>query len=186
MLVRGIEWIGLPTDSEGFVRRECPRCRRQFKTRGGPSDGAIVQRYLARHLPFANAHEIARDDATYHCVYCAWGAGADAWCTPQQRAWMESVANALRGQMHFERLAFAYRTIRHNPSPTFVAIAPPRGFPEMDCEPDDMRRGSFFCCVEDVKLEPHWGRHVVCPRCGAEHQTFAVKQVRLALEPVDA
>src|ERR671936_730091 len=99
MLGRGTEWVGFPADSQGFVRRECPRCQRQFKTRGGPADGAIVQRHLGKHLAFENPHEVAADDARFHCVYCGWGARADEWCTPQQRAWMEKVASALRTQL---------------------------------------------------------------------------------------
>ena len=186
MLARGTEWIGFPADGQGFVRRECPRCQRQFKTPGGPADGAIVQRYLAKHLQLENCHEVTADDVLFHCVYCGCGARADEWCTPQQRAWMERVANALRAQMRFEQLTFAYRTLRDNPGPTFLAVAPPCDLPQLEYEPDDMRRASFFCCVEDVKLDARWRRCVCCPRCGAEHQTSASRYVRLALEPVDA
>jgi hypothetical protein len=184
----GVEWIGLPADTQGFVRRECPRCRRAFKTKGGPADGAIVQRHLGRHVPFQNPHEVARDDAAFHCVYCGRLAGADAWCTPQQRAWLATVGSALDKEIRFEQLAFAYRTLRDNPSPSFVPVAPPRPLPAMRCEPDDMRRVAFFCCAEDVKVEAHWRQSVFCPRCGAQHHTAGPKPLRLRLlpEPVDA
>jgi hypothetical protein len=186
MKVGGVEWIGLPADSQGFVRRECPHCRRAFKTRGGPADGAIVQRYLGRHILFQNPHEVVHDDVLFHCVYCGRTACADEWCTPQQRAWLARVAATLDKEIRFEQLAFAYRTIRDNPTPSFLPVPPERPLPEIRCEPDDMRRAAFFCCAEDVKLELHWRQPVFCPRCGAEHQTGWAKQVRLAIEPVEA
>jgi hypothetical protein len=186
MKLRGVEWIGLPADSQGFVRRECPHCRRAFKTRGGPADGAIVQRHLGRHVAFHNGHEVVRDDVTFHCVYCGRAAAADEWCTPQQRAWLARVATSLDKEIRFEQLAFAYRTIRDNPSPSFVPVAPERTLPEMCGEPDDMRRGAFFCCAEDVKVEPHWLEPVFCPRCGARHHDGRSSPVRFCLEPVEA
>jgi hypothetical protein len=185
MDVGGMEWIGLPSDSQGFVRRECPHCFREFKTRGGPADGATVQRYLGRHLPFHNHHEILGDDVTFHCVYCGRPARSDDWCTSRQRAWLAKVATALQEEIRFERLAFAYRTIRENPSPSFLPIPPARALPESHSEPDDMRRAAFFCCAEDVKVESHWRQPVFCPRCGAEHSHGRAKQLRLSVEPVE-
>jgi hypothetical protein len=180
-----MDWIGLPQDSQGYVRRECPHCRRQFKTRTGPSDGAIVQRYLGRHLRFQNPHEIVRDDAVFHCVYCGAKARADEWCTPHQRIWLEKVANALGQEIRFEQLAFAHRTLRDNPSPTFVAL-PPRGrLPQMRAESDDMLRASFFCCVEDAKVDVQWLKPLFCPGCGSEHQTAPARTPKLTNDPVE-
>ena len=78
--------IGLPTDGLGFLRRECPHCHRQFKIRGGPSDGATVQRQLGRYLLLANTQEVHLGQEELFCVYCGRAALADDWCTPQQRA----------------------------------------------------------------------------------------------------
>lgn len=181
-----IERIGLPEDALGFVRRECPKCRRQFKSKGGPTDGALLLRYLGRHLLFENPHEIARDDAVGFCVYCGHAAPSDAWCTPQQRAWLEKVASALGSEIRFERLAFAWRTLRDNPSPTFLAVPPADRLPEMRTEDDDMRRLSFFCCAEEVKVEAHWAGALHCHRCGAEHQTQERAPAPLAAAAVDA
>ena len=176
----------LPVDGEGFLRRECPSCRRQFKVRAGPADGAVVQRYLGRHLLFENPHEIVRDDAQSFCPYCGTQAQTDAWCTPQQRAWLEKVAGALGQAIRYEQLSYPLRTLNQNPQVTFVAVPPPDRLPEMRLEQDDMRRHSFFCCVEDVKVETHWAQPIHCPGCGAEHQSTPRKRVKVSLEPAEA
>lgn len=182
-----MQWVTLPVDSQGYVRRECPHCRRQFKVRGGPCDGATVQRYLGRHLLFENHDEIARDDAIAHCVYCGKDAPSDEWCTPQQRAWLERVADVLSKEIRYEQMQHPMRTLSLNPSPTFVAVPPPERLPEMRAEYDDLRRASFFCCVEDVKIEGHWRQPIYCPRCGAEHQTGEVRPAtRLEPKPIPA
>jgi hypothetical protein len=178
--------ISLPVDSQGFVRRECPHCRRQFKVRGGPTDGATVQRYLGRHLLFENHHEIARDDCELYCVYCGKSAPTDEWCTPQQRAWMEKVADVLSKEIRYETLQAPMRNLSLNPGVTFVAVPPAERLPEMRVESDDLRRGSFFCCVEDVKIETHWVQPSFCPGCGSEHLNGASKRFALDMKPVEA
>src|SRR4051812_15426343 len=50
--------VRLPEDPLGFVRRECPDCHRQFKTKGWASDSASVHRRLAAQLPHENPDEL--------------------------------------------------------------------------------------------------------------------------------
>lgn len=140
-----------------------------------------MQRYLGRHLLFENHHEIERDDITFHCVYCGYAAPSDEWCTPQQRAWMEKVATVLEKEIRWEQMSYPWRTLRDNPQPTFVAVPPPDRLPEMRAESDDMQRTSFFCCVEDVKVDASWAQSLYCPRCGSEHQRGEKKQVAMSL-----
>jgi hypothetical protein len=165
------ERVGLPRDALGFIRRECPHCHRQFKMRGGPSDGAVIQRHLSRFLLLVNCEELAPAGESLYCIYCGRSANGDEWCTPQQRAWIEKVAGVLAREIRFEQLAFPVRTLRDNPRLTFLPMPPAEGIPEMRSEPDDMVRALFICCVEDVKVESHWAQPIYCPRCGCEHQS---------------
>jgi hypothetical protein len=57
-------------DSDGFLRRECPTCERDFKWR--PSEGEAEE-----------AVESA-NDAGYFCPYCGVQAPVDAWLTSAQ------------------------------------------------------------------------------------------------------
>lgn len=167
--------VMLPVDSQGFLRRECPACRRQFKVRSGPEDGATIQRYLGRHLLFENDHEISRDDVECYCVYCGRGAPSDEWCTPQQRAWMEKVADVLAHEIRREQWQYPWRRLCDPLAPDSLAVPSPERLPEMRAEPDDLRRTSFFCCAEDAKVDAGWSQPLFCPRCGSEHTLGAAR-----------
>ncbi|HEV7751795.1 MAG TPA: hypothetical protein VGO71_09640, partial [Baekduia sp.] len=61
----------MPLDSDGFLRRECPTCEREFKV---------------------FVHQVAGEEADaqgpqpggYYCPYCAIQADANAWFTKAQ------------------------------------------------------------------------------------------------------
>ena len=71
--------MAIPVDSDGFLRRECPTCEREFKW-----------------LPASEDDEEAADvsDGGYFCPYCGVQAPADAWFTEAQlafaRVWSRS------------------------------------------------------------------------------------------------
>lgn len=58
----------LPLDN-GFLRRECPFCIRQFKWHSGPTD---------------DRPEDAIDPPVYFCPYCGESAQPDQWWTKEQ------------------------------------------------------------------------------------------------------
>lgn len=72
------ESMSIPLD-EGYLRRECPHCERQFKWHHGPTDD--------RPKDFA-------DPAVYFCPYCGETAGPDAWWTQEQ---LKHARNVLTG-----------------------------------------------------------------------------------------
>jgi hypothetical protein len=68
--------IALPLD-DGFLRRECPNCERQFKWHHGPTAGRPAD---------------AVDPAVYFCPYCGETAGPDAWWTTDQLEYAQHFA----------------------------------------------------------------------------------------------
>ncbi len=60
--------VSLPLD-DGFLRRECPACGRQFKWHSGPTDVRP---------------EDAVDPSAYHCPYCGESAPISDWLTEEQ------------------------------------------------------------------------------------------------------
>ena len=60
--------MSIPRDSDGFIRRECPTCERQFKWLPTP-DGET-----GTPMPFGG----------YFCPYCGVQASANAWLTKAQ------------------------------------------------------------------------------------------------------
>jgi len=66
----------IPVDSDGFLRRACPTCEREFKW--CPSE--------------TQANEnVEPDDAAYFCPYCGVQAPTDAWLTQAQVAFAQNI-----------------------------------------------------------------------------------------------
>lgn len=127
----------IPLDSDGFLRRECPTCEREFKWR--PSDGEAE-----------DAVESA-DDAGYFCPYCGVQAPGDAWLTQAQVALAQNiVAREVIGPM-VSKLGVYEEPDKLDP-PT---------------ETDDMTLVVFPCHPsEPLKVLEDWRTPVYCLICG--------------------
>jgi len=154
--------MSLPLDSDGFLRRECPTCEREFKWLPSPDDLEEGE---------AEGRAVAPPAEGYYCPYCAVTAPPDAWFTKAQLAVMHDIA--LRelidpGLDQLEReikklnrssggfLGVEARLVRDEPEP-----APPLE------ETDDMGRVDFTCHRDEpVKVLDDWDRAVHCLVCG--------------------
>lgn len=136
----------LSIDDDGFLRRECPHCEREFKWLHG-DDG--------EPMPAGG----------YHCPYCE-GRSEEGWWTRPQLAHIEAkVGDQLDDDMHsmlkgFERSSSKSLQIR-------VTRSPQRRIPPVPDEPNDMRRVDFDCHpAEPVKVLESWDGPVHCLMCG--------------------
>jgi uncharacterized protein (UPF0212 family) len=68
----------IPVDSDGFLRRECPTCEREFKWLPASEDDDAVGML----------------DGGYFCPYCGVQAPEDAWFTEAQLALARSITEA--------------------------------------------------------------------------------------------
>ena len=138
--------ITLPLDN-GFVRRACPTCEREFK-------------WL-----FAESQEEATepDDRGYCCPYCGVWAQPDQW-QPRPRSSTSSRSRWARSPTRPTRfLAVQPPRERAQVHPRRSASAA-SGMPP---EPADMRRVDFECHPEDqLKVAEDWGKPVHCLICG--------------------
>ena len=67
----------IPLDSDGFLRRECPTCEREFKW--PPSETEDEE------------HDEPADDVGYLCPYCDVQAPGGAWLTQAQLALAQNI-----------------------------------------------------------------------------------------------
>ena len=127
----------IPLDSDGFLRRQCPTCEREFKWRPTTGEGG-------------EEGEPARDDGCF-CPYCGVQAPADAWLTEAQRALAENIiATEVIGPM-VSKLG-TYR-------------GPEKLDPLT--EVDDMTRIDFPCHPsEPLKVQGDWRKALCCLICG--------------------
>lgn len=139
--------VQLLLDNDGFLRRECPNCEREFKwfhhLEGDP-DGEHVDQY--------------------HCPRCGGAAGPDTWWTPDQLAYMRSAAAP-----EIERaISDAFRGVKG------LKVSPNRNFqldidnPGQLTEPDDMVIVEPPCHPnEPLKVPEEATSRVYCLVCGA-------------------
>ena len=176
--------LELPRDADGFVRRECPQCQRDFKTRPSRQDAGILQRRLVSLFPFENAHESFDEVADGWCLYCGHRAAADEWLTPAQQAHVESLARAWANHVRYEQMAHVSRTLGVNPRPTFISTAPEALPGPMPQDADDQRLIPLLCCSDEVKALWDWEGPLHCPRCGTRHGGLSGRQqIHLELIP---
>lgn len=146
--------LTFPLDSDGFLRRACPTCAREFKWLPAEQD------------PQTLASE------QYFCPYCGEGAPTDHWFTTEQSAYIrdEVVARALGPAL--DDLADSFRQINRS-SGGLVRFSgylerPERTQAPPVFEPDDMRRVTLECHPsEPLKIDEVWSAPVHCLVCGS-------------------
>ncbi len=147
--------MSMPLDSDGFLRRECPTCEREFKW-----------------LPSTDQDDediAVPDDAGYFCPYCGVQAPTGSWLTQAQVALAENmVQREVLGPM-LKDLGKNIEGIGRS-SGGLINVSMEYDEPdELDplIETDDMRRVDFACHPgEPVKVLDDWQKPVRCLVCG--------------------
>lgn len=144
--------ISLPLDEDGFLRRECPTCEREFMWFVS-EEGAQA--------------EVA--DEGYFCPYCGVQAPLDGWWTKSQLAQATGIAyeEVVRPAMEGFK-----RNVERSSSGGFVQarvdLSHPDAEPELT-EADNMRRVDFPChSSEPLKVVQGWTRPLYCLICGTQ------------------
>jgi hypothetical protein len=147
--------VSLPLDSDGFLRRECPRCEGEFKWHDGPATEEAEEAEVA---------------TTYYCPLCGEPAGPDEWWTTAQLEYMQGVAAPMIVQQVQDSIADALRGSKH------LSFKPGNdSYPDAPnalTEPDDMRIVASPChAYEPVKVPDDATGPSHCLICGSQ---FAV------------
>ena len=157
--------IDLPLDADGFLRRECPNCERQFKWWTTPPSEE-------------DAEEAQEAPDVYYCPYCHKPADPDAWWTKEQLEYAQELAAAevlgpelRRFKNDVERDARRSRGLIR-----FDVSLPPLSRPEPLAEPDDMVRVGVPCHPEEpTKVDEGWDGEVACLVCGIRYPADLVR-----------
>lgn len=164
----------LPTDADGFVRRECPSCRREFKTRPSRRDGAAMHRVFMAALCHVNEDEIAAKPPVRACPYCGHSAPGEAWIWSAFRKELSRLAATYAEHVRYQQMMHVPRTLAENPHPTFVPVEPRDLPPRLRGDPlGHFRRIELLCCGEVIKVRPSDSDRLTCTRCGTLQRTEA-------------
>jgi hypothetical protein len=153
--------VSMPLDEDGFLRRECPTCERQFKWRSGSEETV----------------EAAEAPEMYYCPYCAEPADTGSWWTPQQLEYAQQYAAA---EVLGPGLAEFQRSIaRMNQPGGIIQISMDVTLPSQPeplVEPNDMARVDFPCHPEGpLKVADDWDAEVSCLVCGIRYPAELVR-----------
>jgi hypothetical protein len=144
--------LSLPLDSEGFLRRACPGCEREFKWR--PTD------------PVDNVPDAI---PAYFCPYCGASAGPDEWLTSEQLAYIEGEVVERVIAPSLDGLNDALRNLGRSSGGLIQAsVEVPRSEQAPPIfEPDDMRIVELQCHPEEpLKVAETWVGAIHCLICG--------------------
>ena len=89
--------IPIPLDNDGFLRRECPTCGREFKWHDGPANEEA---------------EVAPVVDVYYCPLCGAPAGPDDWWTQSQLDFIHGNAAPLAMRQMGDMLADAFKGVK--------------------------------------------------------------------------
>jgi hypothetical protein len=146
--------MSVPLDSDGFLRRECPTCEREFKWLQSSED---------------EADATPPPDGGYFCPYCAIQAPDGQWFTKTQ---IELAQNMVATQVVGPMLKDFSRDLNSvgRRSGGLISVSAKYDAPdEMEplTEADDMKRVDFACHPgEPVKVLDDWDDPVHCLVCG--------------------
>ena len=147
--------MSLPLDIDGFLRRECPTCEREFKW-----------------LPSSDEDDVEptpAPDGGYFCPYCAIQAPDGQWFTkPQVELAENAVATQVVGPM-LEDFTRDLDSLGRRSGGFLSVSATYDGLDEMEplTDADDMKRVDFACHPrEPVKVLDDWDGPMFCLVCG--------------------
>lgn len=143
--------VSLPADRDGFLRRECPSCEREFK-------------WFVHEEDDPNAEAVDQ----YFCPLCSVSAGVDSWWTAAQLEYATAAAGPDIGRLVQDSISDAFKSVQgmtFKPSRNFSLDVPTA---EAVTETEDMVIVQPPCHGnEPVKVPESALARVHCLVCGA-------------------
>jgi hypothetical protein len=155
--------VSFPLDDDGFLRRECPHCRREFKLRVADDGGSDPP------LSDPTNSEDASDELTdAFCPYRAHQSDQSELLTRGQRRVVEAAVLDQVVNPELGGLSDALAGIEAASGGLISASLERSHQPSADLtERNDMMRVDFTCHADDpVKVEDGWHGAVHCSICG--------------------
>lgn len=147
--------VSLPNDEDGFFRRECPECEREFKV-------------IAESRPTGAAPKTAGE--TFFCPYCAKSFPVAHFWTKAQLKYREGIAVHEGVGPLLEKFSQSMKKLeRHNSKFLKVKVTSKGSGPRKPApltESNDMVRVDPPCHPEPMKIAEDWTGDVACLICG--------------------
>jgi hypothetical protein len=173
--------LPLPLDSDGFFRRECPFCSKEFKVLLEKEELTdLAQKGLDSFMIEKKEETTDFDDSErleteFICPYCGQRASSDSWWTQEQLAYVGIVAKNIMAKMINENLIRPLKRSFQRPSSDMVSIRfegkeMEQQEPWISPEVNDMKIFVLPCCQRKIKIEENWQNSVYCFFCGFPYE----------------
>jgi hypothetical protein len=150
--------LSLPNDDDGFFRRECPECEREFKV-------------IAESRPRGAAPKTAGD--SFFCPYCAKSFPVDHFWTQAQLKYRQGIAVHEGLGPALEKFSRSLKSLeRHSSKNLKIKVTSKGSGPRKPAplqEPNDMVRVDPPCHSEPIKIDEDWTADVACLICGKSY-----------------
>jgi len=172
--------IELPLDDGGFLRRECPLCRREFKVLVGAEElDDLASHGLESFLLDEDTDETEQDPQHVEgpqltCPYCGQQAESDNWWTEEQLAYVRTFAENIVAEMANKQLIRPLKRRYGGRRSGIVSISfegneLPVEDPWISPGVNDMEVFNLPCCGRQIKVDEGWSETVHCHFCGFPH-----------------
>jgi hypothetical protein len=156
--------MSLPLDKDGFLRRECPSCERQFK-------------WWPTQSPEDVSEESQEAPEAYYCPYCYEPADPDSWWTKEQLEYAQQLALAEALGPQLRRMKDNLESGNRRSGKIRIGMSV-QSFsrPVPLTEPDDMVRVDVPCHPEEpIKVDEEWEQEAACMVCGIRYPVELVR-----------
>lgn len=168
--------ISIPLDEDKCLRRQCPKCRREFKVMVKDEElEEIAKKGLESFMTKEDEKTPDREAAEVQenaCPYC--GQSSDEWWTDEQRAYIGAHAENIMKRLLNEQLIRPMKHMFGKPSRgpismEFKGEELRESEPWIPPETNDMKIFALPCCERKMKIVPDWTAKVHCFFCGFPH-----------------
>jgi hypothetical protein len=168
--------LSFPLDDDGFFRRKCPFCHKEFKILLEKDELAnIVQKeidsFMIKQEEGVDLDDSACSETEFTCPYCGQRAPGDNWWTQEQLAYIGIVIKNIMAKMINVDLIRPFKETFGKPtlgvvSMRFKGKALEQQEPWISPEVNDMEVFDLPCCQRKAKIEDNWMNVVYCFFCG--------------------
>ena len=172
--------ISLPLDEDGFFRRACPLCHKEFKIFLSQEElTELTQKGIDSYMlnqqnenePDASDEEEDSNEMEYFCPYCGQKSSHDNWWTEEQLAYVNVVAkNIIANLMNENFIKPMKRNFGKGSFVQFDAKEMEQREPWISPETNDMKIFELPCCSRKIKVEENWKEKTFCYFCGFPHE----------------
>ncbi|VVB68978.1 Uncharacterised protein [uncultured archaeon] len=164
--------ISFPLDNDGFFRRECPFCKREFKILTNKDERRVLAKKLLDSFMIESEepsedYEKVKPENEVTCPYCGQRAPKTSWWTKEQIEYIKihykNYANTLINERFIKELK---RSFSGSKFMKFEAKELPLVEPWISPEIDDLEKFELPCCNQAIKINENWSGKVYCFFCG--------------------